>query len=567
MIVGAAVGLAGTAQAQAASVQAKVTVYEHESGEMIVKLKQVPGLHAEAATLSSLRRALGAISILEVKPFVTDKQLQVVRIANDSELNRAMETLKGEPSVEYAEPNYVLHTLDAGTPNDPDFSKTWGLSNSGQRDCTNAPGATDCLGGGTVGKANADIGVMPLWQQGITGSKSILVAVIDTGIQWDHPDLQANVFTNSAEVAGDGIDNDGNGFIDDVHGWNFNGKNNNSMDDNEHGSHCSGTIGGVGNNGKGVAGVNWNVSLLPVKFLSGTGSGSLADAVDAINYARIMHANIMSNSWGGGGFSQTMYDAIKAARDAGILFVAAAGNDGTSNDATPSYPASYDLDNVLSVAATDNQDKIAFFSNFGVNKVHVAAPGVNVYSTIKGSGYALLSGTSMAAPHVAGVAALLMSANSTLTYRDIKSRLIATSDPIKGLRTKVTAKGRINAYNAYMNIVPPTHEPDPSLWRDQANSTESVHPYLSNANQTFTINSPGAKFIRVVFEKVDTEKNYDKVTVQSATGEVADTVTGQAAGYTSEYVEGDTVVLKLTSDGTVNGWGFKVAKIQIIAGP
>lgn len=523
-------------------------------GELIVKMKDGDSKSAKAAMIRSLEKAIGANSVQDIESFLTDRSLKIVRLKDKKKsLKQAIRALSADSGVLYAEPNYIVKALEAGIPNDTDFSKTWGLKNDGQVDSANQ-----------TGKAGADVNVAPLWARGITGSKNVVVAVIDTGIDWTHPDLVDNLYTNTGEIADNGIDDDGNGFIDDVHGYNFSTRGPNSSDDHNHGSHCAGTIGGVGNNGVGVAGVNWNVTLLPVKFLSATGSGSTQGAIDAVNYARLMKVNIMSNSWGGGGFSQALKDAIQAANDAGILFVAAAGNDGSNNDSRATYPANYDVPNILSVAATDNRDAIASFSNYGVRTVHVAAPGVRVYSTTKGGTYSTFSGTSMATPHVAGVAALLLSANPTWSFSEIKTRLIQTSDPVAGLRRKVLSKGRVNAYNAFMGIVPPNQEPDESRWRSRDQVIESAHPYADGANQTFTINEPGAQYIRVFFEKVSTEANYDKVSFETPSGEVIDELTGNVENYTTDYIRGDSAVIRLRADTSVTGWGFKVSRIQAI---
>ncbi len=526
-------------------------------GEFIVKMRpQFSGLKSMGSMLMTLEKTLGANSVVDARTFKTDASLKVVRLAKDQDVSRAMRFLKSEPAVLYTEPNYLYYALDdgvpAGTPNDPDFIKTWGLNNTAQADST-----------GQVGLAGSDINVMPLWLKGITGAKHTLVAIIDTGLDWTHPDLVGNLYTNPGEIDANGLDDDGNGFIDDVHGWNFSAKTANSIDDNKHGSHCAGTIGATGNNGVGVAGVNWEVSLLPIKFLTASGSGTLEDAVESINYARIMKPKVISNSWGGGGFSQTMKDAIVAVRDAGILFVAAAGNDSSNNDATPSYPASYDVENVVSVAATDNQDKIAKFSNYGAKTVHVAAPGVKIYSTVPGAKYDTLSGTSMACPHVAGISALLFSANPDWTFAEVKQRLITTSTPVSGLKRKVLAKGRVNATNAYYGIVPPNDDPDPTAWKDVQQVIESVHPYANSSDLTFPVQVAGAKFVRVHFEKIDVEKGYDKVTVESAQG-VESEFTGASTDVYSEAIKGDTLTIRLKADSIYNAWGFKVDKIQVI---
>ncbi len=525
---------------------------EHVPGEILVQLRS-GGLRSQALVTQTLRQALGGVSIRSIQGLATDSQVQKIVLTRDEDMGRALGALKQNEAVRVAEPNWVIRALESGVPNDPEFGKLWGLRNQGQADAA-----------GQVGTAGSDVNLLPLWQRGFTGSKNVVVAVIDTGIDWTHPDLVDNLYTNAAEVAGNGKDDDGNGFVDDIHGWNFNANTANSSDDHDHGTHCAGTIGAMGNNSQGVAGVNWNVTLMPIKFLSASGTGSSEGAINSINYARQMKVNIMSNSWGGGGFSQIMQDSITAARDQGILFVAAAGNDAADNDASASYPASYPVDNVVSVAASDNQDKIANFSNYGKTKVHVAAPGVRILSTTKGGKYAAFSGTSMATPHVAGIAALLMSADSTLRYSDLKERLIRTSTPVAGLKKKVVAKGRVNAWNALNNIIPPSDEPAENLWVDQPASAESEHPYKDKTDQAVTLSFPGAKFIRVVFEKVETEKNYDKVLIQTPSGETIEEITGTLAGYRSDYVKGDSIVIRLRSDGSVNGWGYKVQKIQVV---
>jgi len=313
MAVGLSTGfftIAMTGQAFAAKTIRKAP--EHVPGEIVVKFRDAdPGVRTQSTVYGTLEHRLGANAVVSVRTFVTDTSMKTIRIANDQDMGAALATLAAEPSVQYAEPNYIYHTFDDGVPNDPDFNKLWSLQNTGQTDAN-----------GQVGTPGVDIGVVNLWKNGITGSDKVLVAVIDTGIDWTHPDLQANLYTNPGEAGAlgtNGKDDDRNGFADDIHGWNFNAKSNHSQDDHAHGSHCSGTIGGVGNNGVGIAGINWKVSLLPVKFLDKDGGGNLQDAVDAVNYATLMKAQVMSNSWGGGGFSQALLDAINKAKSAGIL--------------------------------------------------------------------------------------------------------------------------------------------------------------------------------------------------------------------------------------------------------
>lgn len=428
-------------QAYAHSAYAQDALPDHVPGEVVVKFRDAASSRAGyVKVLSTIHSRLGAESIQTVRPLETDSSVAVLKMQDDGLTASALKVLEGEPAVVFSEPNYIYHTMVTadsaqGVPNDANFAKQWNMHNGGQKDSA-----------GKTGVPGIDLNILPLWQQGITGKKDVVVAIIDTGIQWDHPDLKNNIYTNPGEVANNRKDDDDNGFIDDIHGWNFQKNSSNSNDDNGHGTHCAGVIGAAGNNKIGVSGVNWKVSLMPVKFLSANGSGTMTDAVNAINYARMMKVNVMSNSWGGGGFSQTVYDAVKATSDAGILFVAAAGNDGKDNDGkSPSYPASFDLPNIVSVAAIDNNEKIAKFSNYGATKVHVAAPGVNIFSTYKKSGYKSLSGTSMAAPHVAGIAALMLSESPNLTADEVKSRLIKTSAPSANLSGKVASQGRVDA--------------------------------------------------------------------------------------------------------------------------
>jgi len=344
--------------------------------------------------------------------------------------------LAADANIAYYEPNAILPLAQVA--NDPSLGLTWGLHNTGQTI------------GGQAGLADADIDAPEAWNLA-TGSSSIVVGIVDTGIDYTHPDLAANVWTNPGEIAGNGIDDDGNGFVDDVHGYNFVANTGNAMDDNGHGTHVAGTIAAVGNNGSGVAGVNWNSSVMALKFLDANGSGSVANAVRALNYATMMrntygvNIRVTNNSWGGGGYSQSLYDAIAANGQAGILFVAAAGNSAQNNDATPSYPSNYNLDNVIAVAATDNRDALASFSSYGATTVDLAAPGVNIYSTQAGGGYRYMSGTSMATPHVSGVAALAWSVASNASVAQIRSAILGGVDRIASLGGKVATGGRLNA--------------------------------------------------------------------------------------------------------------------------
>ncbi|MFM7135986.1 MAG: S8 family peptidase [Planctomycetota bacterium] len=335
-------------------------------------------------------------------------------------------------------------------PNDPSFAVEWGLANSGQY-------------AGTPGN---DIGAAGAWQF-TTGSRSVVVAVIDSGIDLTHPDLAANLWVNPGEIAGDGIDNDGNGFVDDIHGWDFVDNDAVPQDGFGHGTHVAGIIGAVGNNGVGVTGVNWQVSIMVLRIQDDRGAGSTSAMLGALRYATMMRRDhgIMivasNNSWDApAGYSGVVEQAIREHGEAGITFVAAAGNNATNTDVTPTYPGGYDLPNVITVASLTPLGGLAASSNYGALRVDVAAPGTVIQSTYKNGGYALLSGTSMAAPHVTGVVALLATAKPGITVAEIRTAILGTATPLESLAGKV-ATGRLNAFAALgsLGVAPQTPPP------------------------------------------------------------------------------------------------------------
>jgi len=439
------------------------------------------------------------------------------------------------------------------------FGLLWGLSNDGRNepDRNGLPGIEE-------GRPGADINALSAWRLE-RGSNSLKVAVIDGGVDYTHPDLAGNMWTNPGEIAGNGKDDDGNGYIDDVHGWNALMNNGNPMDENGHGTHCAGTIGATHNDG-GVSGVMGNVRIMAVKFLNGRGSGKTSDAIEGIDYAIKMGADIMSNSWGGGPYSRALYDTIKHASSKGILFVAAAGNQANDNDRNTYYPAGYRLPNIVAVAAHAFTDALANFSNRGNNTVHIAAPGKNILSTTVGGGHAVLSGTSMATPHVSGALGLLLAKAGRMSPALARERLMMTSIPAGIYRRHTISGGRLDALNLLRDTRPFRHSPDPTKWEKMVLETpyETDHPYgpLLRTAQTFKV--PGARYVRVVVERFELERNYDFLTVKDAQGEVVDRVTGKGSTLTSEFAVGDTVVLEFSSDTLTNGWGVIVREIQFI---
>jgi subtilisin family serine protease len=355
---------------------------------------------------------------------------------------QAAAALQSDKSVAWFEAD-SLAQVNAALPNDPNYPLQWSLSNTGQD-------------GGTPGD---DIDAAQAWKI-TTGSKSVVVAEIDSGVDYTDPDLAANIWTNPN--AGQ------DGFSGDVHGYNFVSNSGDPMDDNGHGTFVAGEIGAAGDNGQGVTGVNWNVTIMPLKFLDANGNGYTSDAIRAINYAVMertefgVNVRVINASWTGTISDPGLTAAIAAAGNAGILFVAAAGNSASNNDATPEYPANTGLPNVISVAASDHNDQLTDFSDYGASTVNLAAPGVDIYSTLPGGKFGYLSGTSMAAPEVAGVAALAWAADPSASVADVRNAILQGTVKIPGLAGKVSSGGVLNAYNTLKLLIEPTPAPAPT---------------------------------------------------------------------------------------------------------
>jgi len=402
-----------------------------KSHELLIKLR--PGV--DAARERGLERAFGGgrMRAFRQPPGRVRGRMdrwRHVTLPEAVDAKAMAERLQRNPSVELVEPNYIVSANVL--PNDPDLSLLWGLNNIGQS-------------GGT---ADADIDTPEAWDIETGATAPVLVAVIDTGVDYNHDDLKDNMWINPGEIAGNSIDDDDNGYIDDVYGYDFSNNDGDPYDDHSHGTHVAGTIAARGDNGLGITGVSWGAKIMAVKFLSGSGSGTTADAVDAVLYAAAMGARITNNSWGGGGYSQALEDAIRTAHEANSLFVAAAGNSNSNNDLYPHYPSSYDVPNVFAVAATDHNDQRASFSSYGATTVDLGAPGDDIYSTTPGQSYGYKSGTSMATPHVTGAAAVVLAQNPDLTAEGVKALLMDTVDPLSGLAGLTVTGGRLNLNNA-----------------------------------------------------------------------------------------------------------------------
>lgn len=381
------------------------------------------------------------------KSFLLDPRLFHIKVPESIGTEQAIYLLSLNPNVEYAEVNSIYYVCTE--PNDPEFERQWALHNIGPE-------------GPAGGTEDADIDAPEAWDI-FTGSSDIVVAVIDTGVNILHDDLSANIWINEDEIPYNDIDDDYNGYKDDVWGWDCVNEDEHPLDDNSpyyHGTHVAGIIGAVSNNEKGISGVCWNVKIMVLKAGNDIGEFTTADAIQAIGYAIRNGAHLSNNSWGGYTYSQSLYNAIERAKNAGHLFIAAAANDELP---FPAYPAGYDLDNIISVLSTDHNDNLSPFSNYGSYTVDLGAPGGfgwpcdanDIYSTSKDNLYQYLYGTSMATPHVSGVAALIWGKPVQIWWDQVKEIILESVDDNSSLHDKCLTEGRLNAYNAlYEPAVP-----------------------------------------------------------------------------------------------------------------
>jgi len=382
------------------------------SKQYLIKFKS----HVSQKTIDRLFKQIGVEKIKFIKQISVFK----IRINNLKLFGNFQKILNDK--IIFIEPDYKIKAFN--TPNDPLFPDQKGLEN-----------------------INASLA----WDMS-TGASSVLVAITDTGYSYNHDELKEQVFVNQKEIPGNGIDDDNNGFIDDWHGWDFAGDDNDPTDGHMHGTHVAGIIGAKANNDVGISGVNWNVSILPLQFLTKDGSGDTSDAIDAIVYAADMGARVMNASWGGSQSSQALEDAINYGFEKGMLFVCAAGNDSANSDLVASYPAGHESPGILSIASSDPDGKLSSFSNYGATTVDIVAPGGQILSTVLDNKYGRASGTSMASPMAAGVAALIVSANPALTVLELRNAMLNAVDINGDFEGVVSSSGHINAQKALAQL-------------------------------------------------------------------------------------------------------------------
>ncbi len=397
-------------------------------------------------SVSQMQSALDASRFIADAPFDVRVSQGIglpgmVLVKSSGSVENTFDWLSGLGNVEFFEPNFTRQ-LYIEEPNDPGYEFDYALDNQGF-----FPNSL----------ADADMDALEAWDI-TTGDRDTIVAVMDTGVNYLHEDLAANMWVNPGEIPGNERDDDGNGFIDDIHGYDFGERDADPMDEEGHGTAVAGTIGAVGNNGVGTVGVNWTTQIMALKIAAADGSLDSAAIIEAVNYATMMrlrgtNVRVSNHSYGGGPPSEADRTSIEAHRDANILYVAAAGNGGIdgigdSNDRAPDYPASYPYDNIIAVAATDAADNIASFSNYGINNVDLGAPGVEIMTTMVEGGYGYIDGTSFSSPYTAGVAALVGAHAPTATYSEIRQAILEGVDRIPSMNGKVFTGGRLNARGA-----------------------------------------------------------------------------------------------------------------------
>ncbi len=561
-------------------------------GEYVVQLDSRLNSLTKEETSQLLSNAFGGQGNFVGHTRLRAEDTFLVKVKKDVEVERVM---RESSDVSIVEQNFIIRKFDESetmdfdfVPNDEKFQNQWGFYNTKQRLDQKYPMTR-----------GADMKILEAWNaepRSIDAARDVIVAVIDTGINKDHEDLKENLWRNPGEFGSwqpqnqddvdrapgcwdkscNGLDDDGNGLVDDLHGWNWvrfstdNPGNAEFNDDQGHGTHCAGVI-GAKHNQVGVSGINNKVQLMALKFLSRKGEGTLAGAIEAINYAVEKNADVINASWGGSQASKILHNTIIKAGHSGVIFVAAAGNSSLNNDFFPSYPANYSLvPGLTSVAATEFNNQRVYFSNYGKRNVHVSAPGHVIMSTVLGKrGYNYMSGTSMAAPHVAGLAAMMIGLYPEKFSRKpeaLKQYLMGTSTRTVALNWQLKSGGLVNAHNAVMGIIPVGNtKPERRMgWKSSRANFRSAHPYLPNTDKTYEIKSRGSSWVRVKFGKFSLEEGVDQVELYDGEGNLFDTITGIGENVLSRPVKGDTVIVKFKTDSNVNDWGYEIIGVTTL---
>ncbi len=401
-------------------------------GEVIVKLKD-----RDSGKANFMSKSSASMTLKKSYPVLRTHKMA---LKSGADVMATVDALNNDPDVEYAEPNYYLR-------------KSSTEQAQGRVDYESAQAAfyeVQSMSGSSFNQSSANIQAEQAWDLLSGGATPPVIAVIDTGVDYNHDVFQDSgaMWVNPGEVPGNGIDDDNNGYIDDIHGWNFVANSNSPIDDDDHGTHVAGIILGSTQNILASPIGSAQIRIMALKFLDDQGIGTTTDAIEAIHYAINNGAKVLNNSWGGGGYSQALRDAIVSSNNNDLVFIAAAGNQASNNDSYATYPANYDIPNVFSVAATNDYDYLASFSNYGKSTVHIASPGVSIYSTLAGNSMGYLSGTSMAAPFVAGLAAMMVHEESSIDGFQVKTIIEDTANRVLSLQNRVASESRINMYNA-----------------------------------------------------------------------------------------------------------------------
>lgn len=448
---------------------------------------------------------------------------------------------------------------------DQDFSDwQWALHNTG----LNTPiqeGRSKPL----PGVIGYDSKAFEAWQILHTEKKEVVIAIIDSGIDINHQDLKDHIWTNSKELNGiKGVDDDGNGLIDDLHGYSFISNSSDLTDEHGHGTHCAGIIAADHENHIGIMGLASGVKILPIKIFNSEGNSTQENLIKAIDYAVKMHVDVISASWGGGPKNEIMFKAIEVAKNNNIMFIAAAGNENTNNDETPFYPASYDLENIISVAAHNNSGNLAYFSNYGLKTVHISAPGQFILSTLPNNKYAVWSGTSMATPYVSAAVAMLIQQEGALPISEIKTRLIESSIPQMSWRKNLISMGRLNLLGLLEHSKIDRGLPKENEWKVFAPTSplyETQHPITdNNLNLVKDYYVPGAKYVRLVFSRIEiTSSDFPLLRVrdpisksepESVSLNIHDT-------FKTDYIIGDKIGFRLNVHYS-GSWGIRLESIE-----